>query len=573
MIARLAAVAFLFGAACAAAAPERLKVGVVQLAQAPTIAASRERIVANIADAAARGARVVVLPEEALNGAGDDDATLVDEAIASIRRTARERNVYVLFGGASVLRGKTRRTHWMRVIGPDGSELLHYDKLHDAPQSPMPGTFEIDGIPCSTLLCADRWLRGLEEIPIQQGARISFELASNSSVEWVAPFGWYWNVPRALRNNVWVVFANTGNSRANMPSYPGASLRHGHSAVIAPDGRIVARSADDVATVVMAEIDVNAATRAEALARAAHPVLHEFWQAGLQRHAGREIRATPLTPYESPVTDITLVAAQVVDDVPAMIARIREARRRQADIIVFPACAASESALATLQAAARENRIVVVFGAEHREGSARYNSAFVLGPDGSLLTRYDQLASEAPFQPGANSGAMWFWVKGVPAVVTIGRDGLWSEISELAAAAGAQLHVHLERDPAGGDAALVREQVWANLASFLTFTATVNVAGSILWDDLRGLEERRAPVGSRLPGSGDVEVYSQFSANVVTRARPDDAMIVATRRVNASNDYHSRFVARKNPQMDAWLPLGAARLQASAGLGAAQLSN
>ena len=50
---------------------------------------------------------------------------------------------------------------------------------------------------------------------------------------------------------------------------------------------------------------------------------------------------------------------------------------------------------------------------------------------------------------------MWFRVKGVPAVVTIGRDGLWSEIAELAAVAGAQVHIHLaaeatERAPAPG---------------------------------------------------------------------------------------------------------------------------
>src|SRR5690349_9074179 len=115
MLVRLAALAFLFGASFAFAAPERLKIGVVQLAQAPTIALSRERIVMNVAEAAARGARVVVFPEEALNGQGDDNPTLVDDAIASIRRAARENNVYVLFGGASVLRGKNRRTQWMRV--------------------------------------------------------------------------------------------------------------------------------------------------------------------------------------------------------------------------------------------------------------------------------------------------------------------------------------------------------------------------------------------------------------------------------------------------------------------------
>jgi len=43
---------------------------------------------------------------------------------------------------------------------------------------------------------------------------------------------------------------------------------------------------------------------------------------------------------------------------------------------------------------------------------------------------------------------MWFHVKGAPAVATIGRDALWTELGELAAVAGAQIHVHLDHDPA-----------------------------------------------------------------------------------------------------------------------------
>ena len=45
-------------------APNRLKVAVVQMALGRSIAENRDRIVAGIANAAARGVRVVVLPEE-----------------------------------------------------------------------------------------------------------------------------------------------------------------------------------------------------------------------------------------------------------------------------------------------------------------------------------------------------------------------------------------------------------------------------------------------------------------------------------------------------------------------------
>ena len=81
-----------------------------------------------------------------------------------------------------------------------------------------------------------------------------------------------------------------------------------------------------------------------------------------------------------------------------------------------------------LRTAACANHIVVVVGAIHRESDRQFNSAFVIGSDGSLMTRYDQLSATAPFLSGSDPSAMWFEVKGVPAVVTLGRDALWSEL-------------------------------------------------------------------------------------------------------------------------------------------------
>jgi predicted amidohydrolase len=226
--------------------------------------------------------------------------------------------------------------------------------LFDQPQAPMPAVFAIDGVSCSTYLCADRWLRGVEEIPLQLGARISFELSNNFACEWVPPLSWYWNVPRALRNNVWVVFVNTGNTISGVADsgVPG-DLRHGHSAVISPDGRLVAASRDDVAKILFAEIDVSEATRAEALARAAHPAMRSFWDAGLRLHRGETVEAPALAPMTIPNTPITLAATPMIGDASAMAAKVREARAKGADLIVFPARAIAESALPSLQAAAK----------------------------------------------------------------------------------------------------------------------------------------------------------------------------------------------------------------------------
>ena len=109
------------------------------------------------------------------------------------------------------------------------------------------------------------------------------------------------------------------------------------------------------------------------------------------------------------------------------------------------------------------------------------------------------------------------------------------------------------------EAALERlQQVWSNLASFQTFTATANVLGSAIWDDLRGLDERRAEVeGLPHPDTGALEVYSPFSANLVVRAAVGQQLITATRRVGPANLYHPRRTSNFNPQMDAWYRLGA----------------
>jgi len=176
-----------------------------------------------------------------------------------------------------------------------------------------------------------------------------------------------------LRNNVWCVFADTGNKVSGVPDDPSAprELRHGHSAIIAPDGRIVAATQHDTETIVVADVDISLATRVEAKARANNPVLGLFWQAGIKLQSNQ------------------------------------------------------------------------------------------------------------------------------------------TELAELAAMAGAQIHVHLDHDPTSDpDASLRRLQVWSNLASFQTFTATVNVVGSAIWDDLHDAEQRakRKNFSPHPPRSGGRQV-------------------------------------------------------------------
>jgi len=536
---------------------KKLRVALVQMALRPSLTENRDRIVQGITQAADRQARVAVFPERALTGSGSENQELVEAAVEVIRRAAREHGVYVVSGAHSWLPSVKTNANWMIAIGPDGQELMRYEKLYNNHRAKMPGVFLVDGVPCSTAICADRWLRGVVEIPIQQGAQVFFELSNNYACEWVEPYQWYWNSPQARRNTIWSIFCNSGNLVSQVAAAPD-HLKHGHSAFIGPDGSVVAATTDDAEQLVVADIDVAQATRAMARARGEHPALRPFWEAGVKLQQGAAITAPPFKPLQSPAIDITLAVAPVSGDLPQMENLIGQASARRANLIAFPAQAVSEDALDRLRAAALQNQITVVVGAKHRVAEGLCNSAFVIGPDGAVLTRYDQLSAAAPFQPGADPRAMWFRVKGVPAVVTIEQDALWTEISELAAVAGAQLHIHLDHDPDDTSAGRHRHlQNWTNCASFLTFTAAVNSVDAMLWDDLRGREEVRTAVkGTPKPDLGKLEVESPFSANLIARASPGE-LIVATRRVSASNQHHPTRTSNFNPQMKPWYELGA----------------
>jgi predicted amidohydrolase len=538
------------------AAP-KLRIALVQMALQPTLAENRERIVRGIGDAAARGARVAVFPERALTGAGGERTEAVEAAVQVIRRTAREKNVYVVSGAHTFLPSVKKNANWMFAIGPDGEELLRYEKLYDNHRAKMPGVFLIDGVPCSTAICADRWLRGVVELPIQQGSQICFELSNNYACEWVEPYGWYWNAPLARRNNVWSILCNSGNELSGQSS-PGEHLKHGHSAIMAPDGRVVASTSSDSEEIVIAEVDPGQASRAMTVARGTHPTLAPFWEAGIRLQRGETISAPAFEPLRSPAVDITLAAAPIVNDVERMEAAIAEARDRGVDFVAFPAQAISEGALERLQAAARKSHVAVAVGARHASPEGVFNSAFVFGPEGNLLTRYDQLSAEKPLLAGRDARAMWFCVKGVPAVITVEQDALWTELAELPAVAGAQIHIHLDRatdDSTAGRQA--RLQTWVTCASFLTFSATVSDRDAMLWDDLHSREESRAEVkGTPRPDAGQVEVLSPFSANLIERAEAGK-VIVAKRRVLVTNPHHPYRTANMNPQMKPWYELGA----------------
>jgi predicted amidohydrolase len=179
-----------------------------------------------VRQAKAKGCQVVVFPETVLYSPPGTRRADRDAAVDMLRRAAVEHGQYIIFCVKYCRDDKERPFERLLVIDPQGNIIHTYDKLwNDARFPNAPGVFFIDQVPCAAIICADRWVRSVEDLPAIAGAKILFECSNNYDNEWIADLGWYWYVPRALRNEVYVIFANT--ARANRAE---ASTGHGHSA-------------------------------------------------------------------------------------------------------------------------------------------------------------------------------------------------------------------------------------------------------------------------------------------------------------------------------------------------------
>lgn len=571
--------------------PSKLRIAVAQVGLSPDLEANLRKILRYVDDAARQHARVVVFPEGALRTLPEEPDPQSHAVYLTLSRAARQHRVYLILG-AYHLPGRERGRNVMKVIDPQGQEIFHYTKLYDENLGTIPETFLVDGVRASGVICADRWLRSVAELPVMEGAQIVFELSGNLRKEWVESLEWFWYVPWALRNQVFVVFANT----AYNPEGPGSG--HGHSAIIRPNGQVLAAIPDDRESLLIADIDPNEATRQEALRRYTHPVLGPFWQSGRAISRSQPPNRAEWPSETSPEISIQVTAAQIavapsVDkNLERMRAAIIQAAREGSDVVVFPELAVSgwdeqlirklspailRKAHELLQELARQHHIWVIYGAPKPVDASGSqpgwaNAAYVVDDQGRRATEYEQIVVSRPglFRAGRCPERMRFRIKGVPATVTLGREILWSELAELSAFSGVQLLFHLAYiRPEDGWTSLTWQQIQIGYASFLTFTTVVNAArssdppaigGTAIWDDLRGREEIRAALGrASLPLAAEpVELFTHWGANRVRQLGGEPGLIHARRTVNRKNPLP---YPRYNRRMIPWYERGAELLR------------
>jgi predicted amidohydrolase len=557
------------------ATAQTLKVGVVQMVIEPALAQNRTKILRFLGEARRQHCDLVVFPELALfwpeiSNEKPTKADL-DDALKEIGEAAGKAGLYVLLGTSY---RATANGHYQNrgvLFGPDGKRLIFYEKNLEVPRF-----FQVRGVPCNVSICSDRGYLEHSDLPcLMQGSKVIIDISGGHGGDDGRPnLRWIRYRPWAKRTGAYVIVSNPVHHDTD---FMGHSPWGGGSAIIAPDGSLQARRIHESDTLIVGEIDTARASLAAATLRRQHPLFKSFWEAGGKLLNGGSLNTAPkVKPFVSAVRDIKIAAVQMTstgdvhDNVRRIIAHITRAAKAGADVVVFPELAVTgarpedvrkadasilEEALQRIRQEARERKIHVIAGMPAVAGAVRNNCAVVIGDDGKVLTTYAQLTARGKlFQAGESTRAMWFKLKGVYAIVTIGRDADWVEIGDLAANRGMCLHFHLsnEADPSG----LARLTHLVAL-QYAQAGAVVNARGGSMIVSRVGGHNKPAPRG--------IEYYLPYQTSIVKAAGQAPEMIVATVRSSRTNAMDlQRYWRNRNRKRRAqkgwhnWITVGAA---------------
>jgi predicted amidohydrolase len=577
-----------------------LRVGVVQTVIEDTLAANEAKIARFIDRAGSERCRVVVFPEGALYWADiARDAPAkgdLDAAIDRLGRRARAAGLYVIFGTGYRSDDTGPYHHRGVVYDPQGRRLLFYRKDREVPRP-----FDVDGIPWNLSICSDRGYLEHSDLPcLVHGSQVIVDISGGHGGDDGRPdLRWIRYRPWARRTNAYVIVSNPVHEDTD---FMGHRPWGGGSAVIRPDGSVQASRLHEKDVLIVEEVDPARATRAEAQRRRNHPLFRAFWDQGQRLLEGQSAGpAAAVTPLVSAQRKITIAAAQMAcsrnleantDRILRHVARAAEAG---ADIVVFPELAvtgsrpedvaaaeppALEAALRRIRTAARQREIHAIVGMPFVVAGARRNCAFVIGDDGAVMTCYAQIVSRRPdlFRPGSSAASMWFALKGVHAIVTVGDDADWVEIADLAASRGMVLHFHIsyQFDPSP-DAATFRRQRDLLVLQYAMGGAVVNAAdpsavpdpsapasGGSLIVSREGGHNKAAPEG--------LQYYLPYQTSIVRRAGRVEDLVWATRQTVPANpmdllrSWRNRHrKARAMKGWDAWIAGGAAAVHGDSG--------
>ncbi|UCG49867.1 MAG: hypothetical protein JSU94_08795 [Phycisphaerales bacterium] len=530
----------------------------------PTLQKNREKLCSFIDQAGDAGCQIVIFPEGALYW--PDIAThkptkaQLDSAIAQIGRKADAEDVYTIFGVGYRETDAEPYTNRGVVFDLDGRRILFYKKNAEVPRS-----FDVHGVPSNLVICSDRGYLEHSDLPcLVQGSQVIIDISGGHGGDDGRPdLRWIRYRPWALRTGAYVIVSNPVHDDVD---FMGHSPWGGGSAVIRPDGAIQAGRTYEKDTLIVEEIDVSLATRAEARRRRNHSLFKSFWDMGKELLAGENTAAVPqIGPLSSARRDIKIAAAQILctsdinENAAKITAYIRRAAAQGADIVVSPELAVTGSKPEGIRAANRSvldialdrirheadnQNIYVIVGMPYFVDGRRMNCAFVIGDDGGIRTRYAQIVAKRAdlFRGGTSTKAIWFELKGVHSIVTIGDDASSVEIADLAASRGMYLHFHIANEAYSSveQAKLARQRNLLMLM-YAKFGAVVNAAIPADMSDTSASAGGMSMIVSRegghnRPAPAGLEYYLPYQTSIVKCAGSTETMIVAERSTSARNE-------------------------------------
>lgn len=268
--------------------PDVLQVSCVQLHWARPLEYNLERTLYYVEKAAREGSRVVLFPEASLTGyyfpqVVELDPGRVQEALDRTCRAAAGHSIYVIAG--TLKRTADRFLNLAHVIDPGGEIIHEYAKVHMAGRDERKycrggdklSLFEIDGVPCTLVICRDGRHPELYRLPAMAGAQVLFHPSCSSdeieAVAWKRISGRA-QQPVGPNTRIFHCVANTVGQ-----SPDGRQTSSGWSFIREPSGIPLAEAGYYQEEMITAVLDLSRATRSYVLDSMVHPpFLSRYWQ-------------------------------------------------------------------------------------------------------------------------------------------------------------------------------------------------------------------------------------------------------------------------------------------------------
>ncbi|MBI5085031.1 MAG: carbon-nitrogen hydrolase family protein [Acidobacteria bacterium] len=264
-----------------------LQVSCVQMHWARPMEENLAKTLDYVKAAAACGSRVVLFPEANLTSyyfpqVAQLEPAQVQAALDATCRAAQESNIWVIAG--TIRKTHDRHLNLAHVISPDGTIVHEYAKVHMAGRDEQRycrggdklSLFEIDGVPCTLVICRDGRHPELYRLPAMAGAQVLFHPSCSSdeieAVCWKRTSGRA-QQPVGPNSKMFHCVANTvGQSPDGKQTSSGASF------IREPNGIPLAEAGFYQEEMITAVLDLARADRSYILdSQSNPPFLREHW--------------------------------------------------------------------------------------------------------------------------------------------------------------------------------------------------------------------------------------------------------------------------------------------------------